>query len=91
MDGRGAILKSSVNRNGFPPGEAAGFCLVTTGATAREFGLPVLARLESSGWAREESPIRTQTICVGRGLSKAIEAGIAPMRSPGERDRQRYL
>ena len=84
MDEQG-ILKSSANRNGFPPGEAAGFCLLTTGATALKFGLPVLGWLETVGVAREESPIRTKTICVGRGLSQAIQQATAPLRLPEER------
>jgi 3-oxoacyl-[acyl-carrier-protein] synthase-1 len=78
------ILKSSVNRNGFPPGEAAGFCLLTSGATAGELNLPVLGWLETFGLAREESPIRTATICVGRGLSLAIQQATAPLRVPDE-------
>src|ERR1035441_6153237 len=41
------ILKTSANRNGFPPGEAAGFCLMATGATALELRLPVLGWLET--------------------------------------------
>jgi 3-oxoacyl-[acyl-carrier-protein] synthase-1 len=84
MDERG-ILKSSANRNGFPPGEAAGFCLLTTGPTALEFNLPVLGWLETVGSAREESPIRTRTICVGRGLSQAIQQATAPLHLPDER------
>jgi 3-oxoacyl-[acyl-carrier-protein] synthase-1 len=79
------ILKSSENRNGFPPGEAAGFCLLTTGATALELRLPVLGWLETFGSAREKSPIRTPTICVGRGLSETIQQATAPLRLPEER------
>jgi 3-oxoacyl-[acyl-carrier-protein] synthase I len=84
MDEQG-ILKSSANRNGFPPGEGAGFCLLTTGATALEFRLPVLGWLETLGSAREKSPIRTKTICVGRGLSDAIQQAVAPLRLPEQR------
>jgi 3-oxoacyl-[acyl-carrier-protein] synthase-1 len=84
MDEEG-ILKSSENRNGFPPGEAAGFCLLTTGATALELRLPVLGWLETFGSAREKSPIRTPTICVGRGLSETIQQATAPLRLPEER------
>lgn len=79
------ILKSSANRNGFPPGEAAGFCLMTTGETAQEFNLPVLGWLETFGSSREQSPIRTETICVGRGLSDAIGQATKPLRIPEER------
>jgi 3-oxoacyl-[acyl-carrier-protein] synthase I len=84
MDEQG-MLKSSANRNGFPPGEAAGFCLLTTGATAVELGLPVLGWLETLGSAREGCPIRTPTICVGQGLSEAIKQATAPLRLPEER------
>ena len=84
LDAQG-MLKSSANRNGFLPGEAAGFCLLASGATAREFELPVLAWLETAGRAVEESRIRTRTICVGRGLSDAIEQALAPLRMPQER------
>ena len=83
MDEQG-ILKSSENRNGFPPGEAAGFCLLTTGATAQEVGLPVLGWLKTLGTAREECPIRTETICIGRGLSEAIKQATAPLSLPDE-------
>jgi 3-oxoacyl-[acyl-carrier-protein] synthase-1 len=84
MDER-RILKSSVNRNGFTPGEAAGFCLLTTEATAFRLGLPVLAWLSAVASAREESPIRTDTISVGRGLSEAIRQTTKTLRLPEER------
>jgi 3-oxoacyl-[acyl-carrier-protein] synthase I len=79
------ILKSSANRNGFPPGEAGGFCLLTTRATSQQYRLSVLGWLQSFGSARESSPIRTPTICVGRGLSDAIQQATAPLRLPEER------
>lgn len=84
MDAQG-ILKSSANRNGFLPGEAAGFCLLARGATAREFELPVLAWVETTGCAVEESCIRTATVCVGRGLSDAIEQALEPLQMPQDR------
>lgn len=84
MDEQG-ILKSEANRNGFPPGEGAGFCLLATEATARQFGLPVLGRLEAIASAREENRIRTKTICIGRGLSDAIIRTTSRLRLPEER------
>lgn len=84
MDAEG-MLKSSANRNGFPPGEAAGFCLLTTSVMARQHSLPVLGWLESFGVAREPSPIRTPTICVGRGLSDAIRQATEPLQLPDQR------
>lgn len=84
MDEHG-MLKSSANRNGFPPGEAAGFLLLASGTTASAFGMPVRAWLETLGFALEASPIRTQTICVGRGLSQAFQQAIAPLQMPRDR------
>lgn len=83
MDEQG-ILKSSVNRNGFPPGEAAGFCLLATASAARQWGLPVLGWLSALASAREDNRIRTQTICVGRGLSDAIAGATSMLRLPDE-------
>ncbi len=84
LDAQG-MLKSSANRNGFLPGEAAGFCLLASSATAREFGLPVLTWLETAGAAVEPNRIRTRTVCVGRGLSDAVEQALAPLRMPQDR------
>ncbi|WP_321801137.1 beta-ketoacyl synthase N-terminal-like domain-containing protein [Caballeronia sp. J97] len=79
------MLKSPANRNGFPPGEAAGFCLLTTGATARLMGLDVVGWLHAVEIAQEPSPIRTSTICVGLGLSQAIRRASASLKLPDER------
>lgn len=79
------ILKSTANRNGFPPGEAAGFCLLTTEPVARQWGLPVLASIIAHGAAHEQSRIRTETICVGRGLSDAIFNATSTLQLPAER------
>lgn len=84
LDAQG-MLKSSANRNGFLPGEAAGFCLLASGATARAFQLPVLAWLETTGAAVEANRIRTRTVCVGRGLSDAVEQALAPLHMPQDR------
>lgn len=84
MDAEG-ILKSSANRNGFPPGEAAAFCLVTARSTAEALGLCELGCVETVASAREESPIRTETICVGLGLSRAIREATAGLCLPEER------
>ncbi|HKM57011.1 MAG TPA: beta-ketoacyl synthase N-terminal-like domain-containing protein, partial [Isosphaeraceae bacterium] len=46
-------LLSAQNRSGFPPGEGAGFCLVTSTSTARHYGLEVLAWVMSVATAIE--------------------------------------
>jgi 3-oxoacyl-[acyl-carrier-protein] synthase-1 len=80
MDEEG-ILKSPANRNGLPPGEAAGFCLLATDSFAARAGLPVYAWLASAASAHEPHRIRTGTVCVGRGLSDAIAGATAPLRA----------
>lgn len=83
MDEAG-MLKSALNRNGFPPGEGAGFCVLATSTVAERLGLPVLGWLTSVASANEPNRIRTDTICVGRGLSDAISGATAQLRRPEE-------
>jgi 3-oxoacyl-[acyl-carrier-protein] synthase-1 len=72
-------LSSSENRNGFPPGEAAGACLLATTAVARSHGLPILAQIASTATTVERIPIRSQAVCIGEGLTVAIKAATAPL------------
>lgn len=65
-------LKSETNRWGFIPGEAAAFCLLTRRATAARLQLPVWAQVMAAATAREESLIKTEAVCVGLGLTKAL-------------------
>ncbi len=63
----------SVNYSwGFTPGEAAGFCLVTTGAAARRLGLNPLAELLAVATAQETKLMGTQTVYLGEGLTAAF-------------------
>ncbi len=63
----------SVNYSwGFTPGEAAGLCLVTTGASARRLGLNPLAELLAVATAQEMNLMSTQTVCIGEGLTDAF-------------------
>lgn len=72
----------SVNYSwGFTPGEGAGFCLVTTGATARRLGLPPLAELLAVATAQELKLMGTQTVCIGEGLTAAFR-GVLNSRYP---------
>lgn len=78
------ILKSEVNRNGFPPGEAAGFCLLAAPSAVERWQLPVLGWLVSVSSAWEECRIRSKGICVGRGLSDAVAGATKMLRQPEE-------
>jgi len=72
-------LMSAVNRSGFPPGEAAGFCLVASSSFVRSAGLEALARVVSVVTTFEENRIKTDTVCIGEGLTAAIRGACAPL------------
>lgn len=67
-------LHSEGNVYGFCPGEGAGFCLLTTLETARQLGLRPLLEVVSAAMASEENRIKTQTVCLGEGLSAAFRS-----------------
>lgn len=60
------------NAWGFIPGEAAAFCLVCTQKTALRYKLPIKATVVSSATAQEPNCIKTKTVCIGEGLTKAV-------------------
>ncbi|WP_404926613.1 beta-ketoacyl synthase N-terminal-like domain-containing protein [Mesorhizobium sp. ORM16] len=66
-------LHSDENTYGFCPGEGAGFCLMTRQQTARELGIEPLLKLVCTAIASEENRIKTQTVCLGEGLSTAFQ------------------
>lgn len=65
-------LHGEDNPWGFVPGEAGGFCLLTTGGTARRYGLASLLELVSVAVTREKNTIRSNGVCIGDGLSQAV-------------------
>jgi 3-oxoacyl-[acyl-carrier-protein] synthase I len=75
-------LHSEANTWGFTPGEGAGFCLVCSQSAAER------RRLEPLGWvlevstAMEQNLIRTDTVCVGQGLSQAVKQVLPVLPSP---------
>ena len=66
-------LHSDGNSWGFIPGEGAGFCLLASAEMAQRIGLEPFAAVTGVGISREESLIKTDAVCLGRGLSQAIE------------------
>ena len=77
LDGEGH-LHSSHNSWGFTPGEAAGFCLLSTGDAAYRFGLAPIAELVAVATAQETKLMGTQTICIGEGLTAAFRGVVDP-------------
>jgi 3-oxoacyl-[acyl-carrier-protein] synthase I len=83
LDGNGWLM-SSTNRNGFPPGEAAGACLLASRSEAQRLGLPVFATLIAASTTIEPHAIRGKEVCVGEGLTAALRAVVAGLRLPQE-------
>jgi 3-oxoacyl-[acyl-carrier-protein] synthase-1 len=61
------------NAWGFIPGEAAGFCLLTSSGAVDEWQLPVLGQIKGIAIAQEKNLIKSDTVCLGRGLTEAFE------------------
>lgn len=72
-------LMSGENRSGFPPGEGAGFCLIASSAFARRASLNSLASVVSVSTTVEKNRIKTDTICLGEGLTAAIRGACAAL------------
>lgn len=74
-------LKSEANRWGFIPGEGAGFCLLASSAALSRYRLEPLAFVRAVGTATEANRIKTDTVCRGEGLTRAMRGaleGLAP-------------
>ena len=70
-------LHSETTIWGFCPGEGAGFCLLTSTDRAASLGLPIAMEIISAASAKEANPIKTQTVCIGQGLSEAFKKSLA--------------
>ncbi len=65
-------LHIPTNAWGFLPGEAAGFCLLCSVATAERHGLKVLGKIAAMATANEPNRIYTETVCIGEGLTQVV-------------------
>jgi 3-oxoacyl-[acyl-carrier-protein] synthase-1 len=67
------------NAWGFIPGEGAAALLVARENVARSLGLGVYAVVLSVGTANEPKRIKTETVCIGEGLTAAFRAALAAL------------
>jgi 3-oxoacyl-[acyl-carrier-protein] synthase-1 len=70
------------NAWGFVPGEAAGFCLLCSRATARRLQLDVLGSLLAVATSREVKRIKTEAVCIGEGLTDAVRGVLRALPGP---------
>lgn len=64
------------NAWGFIPGETAAFCLLCTSKTANRYKLSIKAQLFSVETALEKNCIKTETVCIGEGLTLAVKKAL---------------
>jgi 3-oxoacyl-[acyl-carrier-protein] synthase-1 len=81
----GDQLHSSNNPWGFVPGEAAGFCLLTSCRFAERYNLPVLGRVLAVSTAYEKNLIKTGAVCTGKGLSEVVQKVLPALPAPDAR------
>jgi 3-oxoacyl-[acyl-carrier-protein] synthase-1 len=67
------------NAWGFVPGEAAGAVLLMGWSKAQALGLPVLSIVLGTGQAIEANCIKTRTVCIGQGLTQAVQDALAAL------------
>jgi len=77
-------LHSENNIYGFCPGEAAGFVLI---GPAMACGDPGLIDIVGAGSSVEDNLIKTDDICIGEGLARAIKAAAADLPEGTKLDR----
>jgi 3-oxoacyl-[acyl-carrier-protein] synthase-1 len=79
LHGAGALN----NAWGFVPGEAAGALLVVRNSVADAFRDVLLAQVAGVGTATESKCIKSQTVCIGEGLTGAFQRALQAL-APGE-------
>ena len=67
------------NAWGFIPGEAGAALLLVNESMARTFDLHQLAVVLGVGSAHEPKRIKTETVCIGEGLTEAFRAALATL------------
>ncbi|GBC62134.1 3-oxoacyl-[acyl-carrier-protein] synthase-1 [Desulfonema ishimotonii] len=74
-------LHNPSNAWGFIPGEAAGFCVICSGETADKYRLPVKAELAAISTAVENNKIKTETVCIGQGLTQVVRNAVEALQN----------
>jgi 3-oxoacyl-[acyl-carrier-protein] synthase-1 len=70
------------NAWGFIPGEAAGFCLLASPSALKEHRLQVGCEVLAVATTRENNLIKTDSVCLGQGLTEAFRQVFSALPSP---------
>jgi 3-oxoacyl-[acyl-carrier-protein] synthase-1 len=77
-------LAGAVSRSAFVPGEGAGFCLLMAEKAWMRSNLEPLARVITVATGRETKLIKTPDICLGEGLTTAVQDAVSGLSPPTE-------
>lgn len=72
-------LATADARSAFVPGEGAGVCLLMGESLAQKLNVEESVRVLSAGTAQEPKRIKTDTVCLGEGLTASVRAAIEAM------------
>ena len=72
-------------RSAFAPGEAAGFGVAMHGSLMRDLNLTPLARVSNVALGMEEKRIKTDSVCLGEGLTATINSALRTLNIPAEK------
>lgn len=78
-------LHGGPNAWGFIPGEAAGFCLMASQRAAEKYKLSILCKVLAVATAWESNLIKTETVCIGQGLSGTFKQVLEALPSPNDK------
>lgn len=73
------------SRSGFVPGEGSGFCLLMAERIRTKLSLKALAQVLSVATDRDTKLIKTSDICLGEGLTVAVQDAISGLSPPVEK------
>jgi len=77
-------LHSEANKDGFIPGEGAGFCLLASLDFANRYHLKPLAMILSVGSSEEPHPLTSDGICIGQGMTNTLRQALAILNTKDE-------
>jgi len=77
-------LHSEANKDGFIPGEGAGFCLLASLDFANRYHLKPLAMILSVGSSEEPHPLTSDGVCIGQGMTNTLRQALAILNTKDE-------
>jgi len=77
-------LATSYHRGAFFPGEGAGAIAVASDAFVQRFRMESLTVIRGISIATETKKIKTDTVCLGEGLTESVKKAVMPLRLPQE-------